>query len=213
MGEKTYEKVLHIAEAGKYTDNYKAVIFDLDDTLYSEKEYVWSGYREIGRYLTMVEDCEKKLWEAFEKKEQAVDSVLQREGIYCEEIKAECLERYRRQNPNLHFYPGIKELLAELRQKGKKLGVLTDGRPEGQRKKIKSLQLERYVDAIVITDELGGALYRKPCEAGFLEICRRLDVPTSSAVYIGDNLQKDWNGARKAGLDFIWFRNEDGLYV
>lgn len=213
MGEKTYKRISCIAEAGKCTGNYEAVIFDLDDTLYSEKEYVRSGYREISRYLTMVGDCEKKLWDAFEKKEQAVDSVLQREGIYCRGLKEECLERYRGQSPELHFYPGVKEMLAELRRKGKKLGVLTDGRPEGQRKKIKSLQLERYVDAVVITDELGGAVYRKPCEAGFLEVCRRLDVLPSSAVYIGDNLQKDWNGARGAGLDFIWFRNEDGLYV
>ena len=74
-------EITSITEVKKYLQGLKAVIFDLDDTLYSEKEYVRSGYHAIANALPQVEQLEEKLWTAFEQKKPAIDAVLIDEGI------------------------------------------------------------------------------------------------------------------------------------
>ena len=111
----------------------KAIIFDLDDTLYGEKEYVRSGYRKIGETLSNIPDAAETLWSLFEQGKPAIDELLRQENIQSEEIKQECLRIYRHQIPDIHLYNGVTEMLTEFRKGGLKLGIITDGRPEGQR--------------------------------------------------------------------------------
>lgn len=76
-----------------------------------------------------------------------------------------------------------------MRKQGYLLGVITDGRPEGQRAKIKALDLEQNVDHI-ITDELGGIECRKPNEEAFVLIKERVGVEYTEMCYVGDNIKK-----------------------
>lgn len=104
-------------------------------------------------------------------------------------------------------------MLRELRQQGYLLGILTDGRPQGQQAKIKALGLEPYVDSIIITDTLGGTQYRKPHEKAFMLMKERLGVAAYPEMcYVGDNPSKDFTAPEKLGIRPIWFRNPDGLY-
>lgn len=191
----------------------QAVIFDLDDTLYAEKEYVRSGYRQVAEVLPQVENAEEKLWNAFRSGKAAIDEVLHQEGIFSEEVKQNCLRAYRFQTPDIHLYEGVREMLKELRNSGVRIGIITDGRPEGQRAKIQTLGLEELVDSILITDELGGAQFRKPNDISFRVMQMRLDVPFEAMVYVGDNASKDFKAPRMLGMQWIHYRNEDGLYV
>lgn len=205
-------EVSSITDIAKYLHSVKAIIFDLDDTLYSEKEYVRSGYRAIANTLPQVERMEEKLWRVFEQKKSAIDEVLIEEGIYTEELKLQCLSVYRSHQPDIHFYEGTKELLSQLRADGYKLGVITDGRPNGQRAKIKALGLDELVDQIIVTDELGGVEYRKPNKAAFMIMQELFDVPFETMCYVGDNIKKDFVAPDMLGMRSIWFRNNDGLY-
>lgn len=190
-----------------------AVIFDLDDTLYSEKEYVHSGYKAVAAILPQVMDAEEKLWNAFEKRQPAIDTVLNEEGIYSEELKEKCLHIYRIHRPEISLYKGVQEMLQEIRKNGLKIGIITDGRPEGQRGKIAALGLESMVDAILITDELGGPEYRKPCEKAFYLIRDMIGINGYAKMcYVGDNIKKDFIAPGKLGMRSIWFKNADGLY-
>ena len=205
-------EVSSITDIAKYLHSVKAIIFDLDDTLYSEKEYVRSGYRAIANTLPQVERMEEKLWRAFEQKKSAIDEVLIEEGIYTEELKLQCLSVYRSHQPDICFYDGAKELLCQLRADGYKLGIITDGRPNGQRAKIKALGLDELVDQIIVTDELGGVEYRKPNKAAFMIMQELFDVPFETMCYVGDNIKKDFVAPDMLGMRSIWFRNNDGLY-
>ena len=73
-------EINNILDVEKYLDGIEAVIFDLDDTLYSEKEYVRSGYRAIARHFDDA-SLEDKLWKAFEEKKKAIDYVFDQEGM------------------------------------------------------------------------------------------------------------------------------------
>ena len=184
----------------------KGVIFDLDDTLYSEKDYVRSGYKAVSSYLGG--GYEEKLWRFFEKGKPAIDELLKELGK--EDKKDEVLEVYRSHMPNIHLYKGVQELVKKLMSKGTRVGIITDGRPEGQRNKIKALGL--HVDDIVITDELGGIQFRKPCDIAFRILQTRWRLNPSEIVYVGDNPQKDFQAPRQLGMKSIWFNNSDGLY-
>lgn len=196
--------------AGK--SEIKAVIFDLDDTLYSEKDYVRSGYRAVAKEIEQVENAYEKLYSAFEDGHAAIDKVLLDEGIYTAELKERCLSAYRSHLPEIKLYDGVAEMLSFLRSKGIKLGVITDGRPEGQRNKIRALGLEELFDEIIVTDELGGATFRKPCDISFRIMQRRLGLPFESMIYVGDNLTKDLIAPRQLGMQAVWFENTDGVH-
>lgn len=194
---------------GDDTQPIKGVIFDLDDTLYSEKQYVRSGYQKIGEYLGIV-DAAEKLWNYFESGKQAIDAYLSEIGE--EDKKEECLKIYREQMPEITLYEGVAQMIEDLKAKGVKVGIITDGRPEGQKNKIKALGLESLVDDIIITDELGGPQFRKPCDIAFRIMQNRWRLPYEQIVYVGDNLNKDFQACRQLGMRWKYFRNEDGLY-
>lgn len=205
-------KITDILDAKKYVMNYKVVLFDLDDTLYSEKEYVKSGYKQIAKICPEIDNMYLKLWDAFQNGEKAIDFVLKNENLYSEKKLYDCLEVYREQKPEISLYPHVADMLSNLKNRGLKLGIITDGRPNGQHAKIKALGLERYFDKIIITDELGGVEYRKPNPQAFREMKEFFGVKYSEMVYIGDNTEKDFIAPDKLGMATIFFDNHDGLY-
>lgn len=192
-------EIENVLDAERFCRDAEAVIFDLDDTLYSEKEYVRSGFAAASP------ERADELWQAFLRGEPAFDTVLP-------EGKDEALLRYRTHTPEIHLYEGVREMLVRLRRSGKKLGMITDGRPEGQRAKIRVLGLEALFDGIIITDELGGPEFRKPCDKAFLLMGENLRTPLPKMLYIGDNPKKDFIAPEKLGMQCLYFRNKDGLY-
>ncbi len=186
----------------------KGVIFDLDDTLYSEKEYVKSGYKVVSEYLGG--GYEDKLWHYFEAGMPAIDELLKELGRESE--KDAVLNVYRSHKPEIHLYDGVAEMIESLKNKGIKVGIITDGRPEGQKNKLKALGLEEKVDNVIVTDELGGIQFRKPCDIAFRVMITRWRLNPADVVYVGDNVTKDLQACRQLGMKSIWFKNEDGLY-
>ncbi|MBR7110681.1 MAG: ATP-grasp domain-containing protein [Clostridia bacterium] len=189
----------------------KAVVFDLDDTLYFEKDYVKSGFKAVSDYLGDQKYFEL-LWQAFLNGEQAIDYVLKKQNVYTDDLKAKCLDVYRNHIPDIELSEEVKNLLSTLKEKKIKIGIITDGRVEGQRNKIKSLGIEQYVDEIIITDELGGVKFRKPNDISFRIMQLRLNVPFAQIVYVGDNVIKDFIAPRQLGMQTVLFDCEDGLY-
>ncbi|MBR3943163.1 MAG: HAD family hydrolase [Clostridia bacterium] len=187
----------------------RAVIFDLDDTLYAEKEYVKSGYDAVGA-ASDIPALAEKLWVAFEKGLPAIDTVLEKAGKLSE--KDRLLTVYRSHKPTLSLYKGAETLLKRLKAEGIQVGIITDGRPEGQRNKLEALGLYDLADEIIVTDELGGVRFRKPNDIAFRIMQCRMNVPFANMVYVGDNVHKDFNAPRTLGMQSVHFVNPEGLY-
>ena len=204
--------ITEILECEQYLQNVEAVIFDLDDTIYPEKEYVRSGYAAVAREFFQIADMEEKLWNAFSEKLPAIDTVLEAEGLHTPETKEKALNIYRNHIPVITAYPGVVDLLERLCAQ-KNLGMITDGRPEGQWAKIHALGIEKYFQKIIVTDELGGAAFRKPNETAFRLMQEQFSVPFEKMVYIGDNIKKDFIAPEKLGMEVIYYKNQDGLYT
>ena len=186
----------------------KGVIFDLDDTLYSEKDYVRSGYKAVSDFLGG--GYEDKLWSYFENGSPAIDELLKEIGR--ENERETALAVYRCHKPKIKLYETAKEVLLQLRSSGKKVGIITDGRPGGQKNKLKALGLDQLVDDIIITDELGGEQFRKPCDIAFRILQNRWRLPANELVYVGDNQSKDFQAPQQLGMKYVYFQNKNGLY-
>lgn len=195
---------------GKRKQPIKGVIFDLDDTLYSEKQYVKSGYKAVAKALGN-ENFADKLWMYFENGKLAIDVLLNELG--CIDKKEECLEIYREHIPEITLYEGVLELISILKNKEIKVGIITDGRVSGQKNKLKALGLDKIVDDIIITDELGGTQFRKPCDIAFRIMQNRWRLPYEQMIYVGDNAEKDFQAPKQLGMRTLYFMNEDGLYL
>lgn len=206
--DSRFDQSICISE-GNSVQAIKGVIFDLDDTLYSERQYVRSGFHKIGEFLGRA-DAAEKLWQYFLEGASPINRYL--DEISCQEKLEECLDIYRKQKPHIVLYNGASELLLGLKGLGLKIGIITDGRVEGQQNKIAALGLEDIVDDIIITDELGGIQFRKPNDIAFRIMQCRWKMPFEQMVYIGDNLGKDFQAPAQLGMKCLYFRNLDGLY-
>ena len=73
------------------------------------------------------------------------------------------------------------------------------------------VQLPAHV-VVIVTDELGGVQFRKPCDIAFRMMATRWRLNPSDIVYIGDNQDKDFLAPQQLGMKYILFANRDGLY-
>ncbi len=173
----------------------RAVVFDLDDTLYPEAEFAASGFFKAACVLENtygMKDAFEKIMVQFQKDRTEVFGALCREEGLPEKAEQDAVKAYRENKPEkLDFYPKTKEVLLFLRRKGMKLGIITDGRPFSQRAKIEALGVERFVDEIIVTDEIGRE-FRKPHPRSFEIMAQKLGVCAEEMIYVGDNPVKDF---------------------
>ena len=177
--------------------NIRAIVFDLDDTLYPEISYVKSGFCEVGKEIERrfgIADASDKLWQYFSvDKNDVYGRVLSDSGVRFDKSDiADLVEIYRTHNPKIELFDDTEKALISLRERGYKIGIITDGRVYQQHAKIEALGLSNLVDEIIVTDELGGVESRKPNPLAFGIMCERLGVKPEDMVYVGDNPQKDF---------------------
>lgn len=186
----------------------RAVVFDLDDTLYPFRRFVLSGFAACARRLARRRGVDGRrafhwMVKAFRQDEQGreVQLALRMMGLP-ERLTPKLVDDIIwGRELSLRLPSSSLNTLRELRARGWKIGVLTNGDPEVQARKIDALGLAAHVDAIVFAAEHGG----KPDRAPFNEIARRLHVKPSRTVFVGDDEWCDVNGALKAGMHPVRF--------
>ncbi|MFN7915182.1 MAG: HAD family hydrolase [Vicinamibacterales bacterium] len=98
---------------------------------------------------------------------------------------------------------GVADTLAALRQRGKRLGVITNGATAIQQAAIDALGLRPLFDVILISEAEG---VRKPDSAIFRLAAARLGVTVERCCFVGDHPEVDVLGARRAGFRAFWKR-------
>lgn len=195
---------------------WHAVVFDLDDTLYPEKDYVLSGFRAVSRWVEQhLGIPAATAYSAFE----ALFGAGVRGDTFNRWVLSQALSSdlvptlvavYREHRPSVRPFPGIEELLAKLERRYA-LGLVTDGYRDAQQAKLNALGLAHAFRAVVFSDDWGRENW-KPSARPFLEVIRALGVAADEAVYVADNPIKDFHGARRVGLSTIWCRYSNGDY-
>jgi putative hydrolase of the HAD superfamily len=199
---------------------WRAVVLDLDDTLYPEAAYVRSGFRAVAARAqetlgVPAADAEAELVALCEAgvRGDTFDRWLADRGLGGDVAVGDLVAAYRAHAPDIAPSPEAGPLLRRLRADGCAVGLLSDGDPAVQGRKLDALGLRDAFDAIVVTGELGPDA-GKPSPRGFEEVLRRLgDAPPGEAVYVSDNPAKDFIGARRAGMRSIRVRRPGGIYA
>jgi len=197
---------------------WQAIIFDLDDTLYPERDYVSSGFQAVAAWVDKSlqisrEEAYRELWDLFSQgvRGNTFNQWLDDRGIPDGGRVKAMVNVYRSHDPDVKLYPGVRNLLEELRSNWA-LGLLSDGYLQVQKKKLAALDIEKYFDAVIFSDEWDREAW-KPSPRPFLEALKRLAVQPQQAVYVADNPVKDFLGAREIGMATIRVCWEDGLYA
>ncbi|HKU67013.1 MAG TPA: HAD family hydrolase [Candidatus Baltobacteraceae bacterium] len=201
----------------------KAVGFDFDHTLGIDNKLERVAFLrlldaacEIGGHCigTLAEEIEciddllaKQRSGAFSI-EEAVQRFMRERGVAHPD---EFIGRYKRMAVEMvdSFVipqPGVRQMLSELRRRGIPVAILTNGWSPLQQHKAARVEFE---GPVVVSGDLG---FQKPEPQAFEALADALGVPCAEIAFVGDTPASDVAGARRAGMQGVWFDAEGAAY-
>jgi len=205
---------------------YEHIFFDLDHTLWdferSSAETIQELYYDlkISEYIPSQErvynsfkKINRLLWDAYhldkitkeELRKRRFEMVLEENGVYNETLAERFSDLYLEICPTKpHLLPNTLEALDYLAGKYT-LHVLSNGFEETTLLKIKSSFVEKYFRTVCTPCQSG---YKKPHLAMFQYAMDLGKCTSENAIMIGDDLEADIIGAKRSGLDQVYFNPE-----
>lgn len=189
-------------------DSKSCFVFDLDDTLYHEIDFLKSAYKSIANEISV--ECKDILYnemlniyfsggnpfrfliEKYPKKNLTLEKLLY---------------LYRNHYPIISLKDGVLQTLMNIKKNEGSTGIITDGRSITQRNKIQSLGLEKLIDRIVISEEFGA---EKPAPVLFQSFMDK--EVKNHYYYFGDNLSKDFIAPKKLGWYCVGIQDDSNIY-
>ena len=191
-------------------------VFDLDDTLYAEHDYVRSGFAAVDPLAIArlgIQGFADACWQSFLDGNHGhiFDEVLlSRFGLVDAEFIGDLAGAYRQHKPRIELYPDARRVLDRLRSLALPMPLITDGPSTSQRAKIEALALEAAFSPLVLTAELG-ADRSKPHPAAF-ELVQDALGRDQRFVYIADNPHKDFLAPNQLGWKSLRVQRPSDLY-
>lgn len=204
----------------------KAVIFDIDNTIYDFDKAHRAAMAALGVYMRETFGIEPDETAFLVKK--CMDIIAERTGDQAAQhnrlLRFQCvLEQlgstdYGKAMEMYHVYwgkvlevmepePGLLPLLARLKARGIKLGIGSDMTAFIQYRKLKKIGVLSYLDFLVVSEEAGA---EKPSPR-FFDLClKKAGCAPGECVFIGDSLEKDVIGAAECGLIGTWYHPARG---
>lgn len=194
-----------------------AIVLDIDDTLYLERDYVRSGFHAVGRWAQRelgIEDFSSLAWAAFESgsRRTIFDDVLTACGARSDDaVITELVARYRTHTPAITLAADARQGLDRWRDHAA-LAAITDGPLSSQQAKARALGLDAWTSTVVFTADLGPGK-GKPDPAAFELVQEKLGVDGKGCVYVADNPAKDFVGPRSLGWRTVRVRRRLSLHA
>lgn len=191
----------------------EAISFDLDNTLLryrrSPGEVLQAAFDRLGldplfpveqyyaRYDEFAETCD-----SMDELRSECFAALAAENGYESHLGREVAEAFsdERDQSNVELLPAAERVLGKLSQENQ-LAIVTNGAQDAQQQKIDAVNLDRWVDAVVIA---GHDTPPKPDPEPFDRAMQSLNTAPERTVHVGDSLETDIAGATAAGLDSVW---------
>ena len=195
----------------------RAVIFDIDNTMYDYTSGDRAGTAALCRYAARFLDCPE---------ERFRDLLARAKAIVCERVGSDTAAQHNRlirmqvilelmgrppfpHGQNLHRCyweallgtakpePGLTAAMEALKKAGLHLGVGTDMTADIQYQKLERLGVARWIDSVTTSEEVGA---ENPNARLFGQCIRKAGVPAGECLFLGDSLIKDVRGALAAGM-------------
>lgn len=98
---------------------------------------------------------------------------------------------------DVSLYPDAERTLPLLKEKGLKIGLVTNGLQSDVDEILPKLGLQEFFDVVVVIDILRKM---KPDVEVFHYALQKLNTAPRNAIFIGDEIEADYNGAQRSGL-------------
>jgi putative hydrolase of the HAD superfamily len=197
----------------KVSPLHSCVVFDVDDTLYLEHDYVRSGFRAVEEAHGIVGFADAA-WTFFSQgvRGNIFNQTLSELGLeYTGLVIQELVHSYRVHEPRIALLPDAARWF-EVHSRSHYIGCITDGPTASQRAKLRVLGVRRQCDYIILTDELGKG-FGKPDIRSFQMISQLSTVHASKHVYVADNPAKDFQGPKSLGWRTVRVRRTSSLHM
>lgn len=199
----------------------KAVIFDLDDTLYDYHSLHIEAVKALEAYTCAHYNITGEKFRAlFAAAKEDTKRILEGTGashnrlLYCQKILEylgaspveNALEMYEIYwgyiLKHMKLRDGAPELICECKKRAVKIGICSDLTAHIQHRKLRALGIAPLIDALVTSEEAGA---EKPDSRMFAMILEKLNCQPNEALFIGDSLERDVCGAKRFGITALWF--------
>jgi putative hydrolase of the HAD superfamily len=207
----------------------KGILFDLDDTIlsaYGRPDVAWGKVAlEFSAHIAPLspdalaaritaearefwdDAARHKEWRA--KLDDARRIIVARafagltaQGSFSTELRDAIADRFTRlRDEEMALFPGAYETLDELKRRGVRLALITNGAGEVQRGKITRFALEQRFDHIQIEGEHG---FGKPEEQAYRHALSVLELKPQDVWMVGDNLEWEVAAPQRLGIYAIW---------
>lgn len=202
---------------------YQVLFFDLDHTLVDTRRQY-----DLGLALTLQEmygeqapaDFQvhfmahhNRLWSLYDKRTLTMEELRRQRfllawkdfGVEKSVEEADMFHAVydRTFDETLFVYEGTLSMIEKLAE-GHRLGIITNGSPDLQARKLQATGLHRFFadDTVIVSADIGMA---KPHPSVYAAAFKALRVRPQDALMIGDNLEADVRGARACGMDALWY--------
>jgi len=180
------------------------VVFDLDDTLYDEIDFVKSGFKEVAKYLHNDEYYSFMLEQFYQYGSGKVFNELIEKFNLDISLK-KLIEVYRFHKPEISLPQESLELLSFSKKYNRAL--ISDGHYITQQNKFIALGLNEYIDYCIFTD----FYHTKKPELKPFEMVMQ-QYPNKKYIYISDNPKKDFKAPNRLNWSSIRYKNSVGIY-
>lgn len=196
---------------------YKHLLFDADNTLFDFTKGEITSFKTMGtiygldfnkQLLETYHRINKKCWKDYEKGLLSQDNLkVLRFSNLCEELgldidPKDLSDTYSRLlSVQTHLMPHAKHVLDELKGRGYKIEMITNGISETQYGRLEATNLTSYFSNIFISGELGT---QKPEIEFFDIVLNTIKARKEDCIIIGDRLESDIKGGLNSNIDTIW---------
>lgn len=208
---RLYDSYLHEFSADKWRKSMRrCVVFDLDGTLTDEADWYLSKWRKTSVYVG------RKY--GFKNFYENIKRVLKKRGFFFKKAVNETLSvyygvsstgivkdivRYYKDVPvRIKVIKGAKPVLRHLRDSGRIVGLITNGRSGIQQNKFAKSGLSTYIKRRVFAEKCP-----KPSKAPYRHMAKLCNTNYCDMAYVGDNPITDFSGAKSLGIFTIRVKN------
>lgn len=195
------------------------VVFDLDDTLYPESDFVHSGFAAVDTWLRTNHGVE-----GFDERARALFAAGHRGRIFDETLETlparlpadlvpTLVEVYRTHRPTLQLFSDATAALNWITAAKLQSALITDGFSRVQRAKIDALGLRTRLGSCIVTDDLGGREFWKPHPEAFRRVMAAYPGSPDGFLYVADNPRKDFIAPRQLGWRTLRIRRPGGEHA